>query len=262
MKKSIVMISLVLSMVSTVLYRTPSISGKISEMMAAPVSRESAWKYLDSQPITLSMPDELPTTINDPLLMAAWIYIYNQENPFEIWDGSLVSGRMLAEYVLNNKVPVLWSTPEHCNGNSCTPRLFCAEEPCSEKYPEVTSIYLTPTLKKISGAEITKLVDQMAHEIFHHTKQFGWVADTTYEEYWAFYVGAQVSQSTWTDFDSYSSTNIACLKLWFVNHNLQVYFRFDPYPQKVISSAILEAPNCPPPMDNLITASTLFANGN
>jgi hypothetical protein len=261
MKKSIVMFGLVLSMVSTVLYRTPSISGKVSEMTAGPVSRERIWDYLESQPILISMPAELPASIRDPLLLAGWVYLYNQERKFELWDGSLLSGRMLAQYVLDHNVSILWGSPDICHGISCSPKPVCAEESCDALDLQLGPIYITASLKKISDGEITKLVDQMAHEIFHYTEPFGWVSDTLFEEYWAFYVGAQVSQSTWADFESYNSRNLACLKLWFMQHRLTVYFGLDPYPQSMIDTVNLNTVNCPVKIKSMTSVYQIISNG-
>ena len=261
MKKSIVLISLALSIVSVVLYRTPSISGKIINVMSAPASRESAWEYLDSQPIPLRMPTELPTSIHDPLLMAGWIYLYNQERTFQLWDGSSLSGRMLAEFVFENNITILWGTPDICHGISCSPKPVCTKEPCTGENLEFSPIYITASLKNVPEGEIIRLVELIAHEIFHHTQPFGFVYDTLFEEYWAFYVGMQVVQNVWGDFDRYNSRNNACLKLWFMEHGLTVYFGIDPYPQSMISSVNLDAVNCLDVTDGMISVYQITSNG-
>ena len=260
MKKSILITSLIVITISAVLYYIPANSGKLSRAMAEPTSSANTWESLDLQASGISVPPELPTTIDDPLLLAGWVYLYNQEETFPLWDGRLLSGRMLAEYVLDEQVRIVWGTEDICNGRSCSPRPICSDEACAQvKF--VDPIYIASSFKDIPESEIMSLVEQLAHEIFHRSLPFGAVDDTLFEEYWAFYVAMQVAQSNWADFESYDSTYLACLTTWFMQHKLMVYAEIEAYPVNMIDSVNLDAPNCPIGPGGEFNINAIIANG-
>ena len=171
-----------------------------------------------------------PRPVPDPALLEAWSQIYRQQSPIQLREGKTVSGRSLAQYLLDQAIPVEWDTHNVCGNGACSV-LFCAAGRCT--YPNskagVAPIYVTPSER----GDLQSLVSTLAHEIFHRTQPFGSVKSTRYEEFWAFVVGARVSQSDWPSFGAYDSLDPNQLNLWFRENGLEYYFRYPEYPATV-----------------------------
>jgi len=232
LKKTICLTSLTIALTVCTLFQYRSISKNIDPLAE---TNHEATGYLKALPSNLVVPPVLPATIKDPEILAAWIYLYNQQVPFQLWDGSTLNGRKLAQFILGNRINVTWGTKEICNGISCAPR-----DGKNKAYP----IYISASLKDQPDGGIITLAETLAHEIFHHTEPFGNVGDTKFEEYWAFFVGEKVAQTTWIDFQGYDSLNPVCLKNWFTDHHMQYYLDLDPYPKVVSESVKSTAQGC------------------
>jgi len=180
-------------------------------------------------------PDQLPVRIDDPLLHEAWIALYNHTETIRFWNNMTTSGRQLANHVLQNDIEVIWSTPEICYGNSCAPRMACADGRCPTPI-EYGPIYISPNYQQEQPDRIQRITSSMAHEIFHSTAPFGYVGNTQLEEFMAFYVSNQIEPGTndWMDFKGYDPLNPICLRFWFRNHKLN-YNQWNAYPNSVIS---------------------------
>lgn len=205
----------------------------------------------NSDPITLiessvgflpsgtAIPVQLPATISDPQLLAAWIYLSTLDDPIRVWGGSEFTGRSLAQFVLDNLIPVGWSTPDICRF-SCTIRPICEDASCP-RYNEMDyPIYLDPALKT---ASIQKIAGSLAHEIYHHTEPFGKVRSSLFEEYWAFKIGDSLSGSSWVPLVNGDEYKPTCLRQWFFNNIAETYELVE-FPQEITLEAISNETSC------------------
>lgn len=180
----------------------------------------------------LDISDELPSTIGDAQLLAAWIYLYNQVDVIGMGDGSQWSGKALAELLLKNHVPVVWNTENQLL--SYTVRPNCADVKCSRRDEMDYPIYISPRLK---SSLVNQIAGTLAHEAYHHSEPYGKVADTLYEEYWAFKVGAIISDEAWVPLFDGEETNPFCLKQWFSGNFFVVDYQMQEYPEEISSQS-------------------------
>ncbi len=168
--------------------------------------------------------------IQDPTLLEAWGRLDNHHDPIQLWDGQTLTGHDLAQYLLEHGIPVVWDTEHVCGDGSCSV-LYCAGETCTyeDGEPGPDPIYVYPT----KADDMQSLVATLAHETFHRTQPFGAVLGTRFEEYWAFLIGAQVSQAEWPTFAAYDPLVSGYLTLWIRDHNLAGYYRLPEYPAAV-----------------------------
>jgi hypothetical protein len=203
-------------------------------------------QYRNLLPAGTIVPDTLPASITDPLLLTGWITLYNQAAPITRWDGQVVSGKLLAQYIADQQVVVRWDTKNECNGSSCSPRPKCKAGLCklfqknSSSPILVATAYLDP--EKMNIAE---LAGTLAHESIHHMLPFGNVPDTLYEEFWAFSIGNQVSQATWLDYEGYNPLKAVCLRDWLGANGLGSYSGLPLYPAVVEASVDQTSSTCP-----------------
>lgn len=192
--------------------------------------------YRSLLPEGSEIPSQLPATIEDPHLLAAWIFLYNQASPITVFDGSVLTGRSLALSVIEQDTPVRWGSDQVCSGNSCAKRFICKDMDCIASYTadEVFPIYISQRYQDTQNITLARLAGSLAHELFHHAQPFGPVDTSLYEEYWAYYVGAQVEQAKWAIFDGYDSKSAACLMAWFRVHGQTGYFGGDAYPMTLV----------------------------
>jgi len=201
--------------------------------IAQPARAQSASKSISRAvalpplPLGLSVPDRLPRAIRDPQLLTAWIELYNHTEPIALWDGRTLTGRDLAQFVLDNDIPVVWDTNGVCGASSCSV-LTCTDAGCTyaDQSAGVDPLYIRPTLQGDSLGTLNAL----AHEIFHRTQPFGAVADTKFEEYWAYRVGNAIAPKTWPVFDGYDPLVSGWLFLWLANNHMGAYYPLADYP--------------------------------
>lgn len=183
------------------------------------------------QPVAQAAIPILPATIQDPLLLEAWTYLDNHQEPFCLWDGSNLSGHDLAQFVLNHHIPIVWDDENACGNSSCSIR-YCdpKTEICSyeDGNPGVRPIYIHPSLKK----DMPDLTGTLAHEIYHCTAPFGPVHNTRFEEYCAFSVEAQITKAAWPRFGTYDPLIPEHLILWIKDnsHGMEAYLDLPEYP--------------------------------
>lgn len=204
----------------------------VGAVMEAPLGRRLPDTYLNLLPAGMETPDRLPGKITDPLLLAAWVYLYNQVEPIEIHAGETITGRKLALYALENKVPVEWGSDEVCRGNSCSFRVMCEDEKCVAKYhsKKVNTLYMSQRYNEATVEMLPNLAGSLAHELYHHGLPFGPVRTALYEEFWAYKIGGAVSKASWATFEGYDPLNETSLVQWFTDHNWQGYTDRDIYP--------------------------------
>ena len=174
---------------------------------------------------------DLPLGVQDPILLDAWIRVYQQQEPIQLWDSSTVTGRDLAQYLFDHNIPVVWDTGNVCSNSSCSIK-HCHADGCvyDEGKPGVEPIYILPAyLTDPSG-----LVATLAHEIFHRTQPFGAVPTTRFEEYWAFVIAAHLSTTDALVFSGYDSLYPGDLTLWINENRIGAYLALPEYPASVI----------------------------
>ena len=200
-------------------------------------------------PAGLIVPAILPAGVQDPMLLEAWIRLYQQQDPIHLWGDVTVSGRGLALYMLEHAIPLVWDTGNVCGNGSCSV-LSCAESRCTYDdgkpapqggdpaqhlsglgVPGVAPIYVA----LVEQGDMPSLVSTLAHEIFHRTQPFGPVRGTRFEEFWAFLVGARVSKSAWPTFGAFDPLIPEQLNLWLRLNGLAYYFQYPEYPAAVAS---------------------------
>jgi hypothetical protein len=208
-------------------------------------------------PAGLIVPAVLPAGVQDPMLLEAWIRVYQQQDPIHLWGNVTVSGRGLALYMLEHSIPLVWDTGNVCGNGSCSV-LSCAEDRCTYddgkpapqggdpaqhlsglgvpaphggEVPSVAPIYVA----LLKQGDMPSLISTLAHEIFHRTQPFGPVRSTRFEEYWAFLIGARVSKSAWPTFGAFDPLNPEQLNLWLQLNGLAYYFQYPEYPAGVAS---------------------------
>jgi len=192
-----------------------------------------------------------PATIQDPVLLEAWTILDNQAEPVQLWDGRILSGHDLAQFALDNAIPVVWGSQEICNGNSCSLK-YCRGEVCSfeDGQPGIDPIYISPGNPIEEEASMDDLVDTLAHEIYHRTQPHGSVNDTLYEEYTAYYLGERLAGTSHKIFEGFNPLRPACLAKWFdENYLLERYQHFKAYPQALIASVDTSSETCSPDED-------------
>ena len=203
-----------------------------STILERPLAVNLPEPYRSLLPAGYEIPTQLPSTIEDPHLLAAWIYLYNQTETISLYDNKSLTGRSLAEYVIERSVRIQWGAESICNGNSCAQRFICTDEACVAKYTadKVYPIFVSLRYKDTTQTTLARLAGSLAHELYHHQLPFGPVDTSLYEEYWAYYVGAQIEKATWAIFDQYNPNTTACLYAWFRSHGQTGYFGADEYP--------------------------------
>jgi hypothetical protein len=225
-------ISLIILILSHLLNAASQPAVELSEVYEIPLSSSLEETYTRLLPAGFVVPDDLPAKIDDPLLLTAWVYLYNHSEPITIHNGQTVSGRELAEYARTQRIPILWSSEDICRNNSCSIRPACKDATCVAKFKnkKTITIYLSPRYQEESVEMLPNLAGSLAHELYHHQLPFGPMKTSLYEEYWAYFIGGSISKASWATFDGYNPLQAACLKQWFSDHNWKGLSDHDLYP--------------------------------
>ena len=181
-------------------------------------------------PADMVVPALLPATIQDPTLLEAWIRLYNHQDAIPLWDGRTLTGRQLAQYLLDHAIPVVWDRDNVCGNGSCGLR-YCTADVCTFESgkPGVDPIYVRPG----ESGDMPSLVATLAHEIFHRTQPFGAVRNTRFEEYWAFRIENHITPEAWLTFGPYDPMIPEHLNLWIQVNGLEPYFQLPEYPASI-----------------------------
>ncbi len=181
-------------------------------------------------PPELAVPEALPRSLKDPTLLEAWIRLYNHNEPLELWDGSTLTGRNLAQFLLDEGIPLVWDVQGRCRNGTCSFQ-YCPTETCTyeDGQPGVDPIYIFPA----HAADMPTLVATLAHESFHRMQLFGPVHDTRFEEFWACKVGAAFNAQSGFKFDGYDPMVSGYLLLWIRDNGLTPYFDLPNYPPSI-----------------------------
>jgi hypothetical protein len=175
---------------------------------------------------------EQGTPIQDPLIQEGWNNLRSRQEPIQLPNGDVINGQLLADFIFTNQIPVVWGSEDICRGSSCS-ILYCySDGNCSYENGQsgVAPIYLNPAIHTQGVGKMARLTQELAHEAFHRMQYFGLKSDSLLEEYWAFYVGAQMVQADWPNFDGVDPQNPEQLRRWFKNHALNGYLKLPLYP--------------------------------
>jgi hypothetical protein len=176
-------------------------------------------------PVDIAVPETLPTTIQDPILLEGWIRLYNSTQNCELWDGYSLTGQELAQYVVDQAVVITWNTSPIYIG-SWVDR------------DNTKIIFINPDLKEETEMQMINLVGEISHEIFHDLTPFNQKGDTLYEEYWAFYVGACVSGQSLKSFYTHPMSS-GSLTQWFKANNRGNYLgEYEMYPGDLVAISL------------------------
>lgn len=236
MKTTLTITSLTILILNIILNATSQPKVEMSEVYEIPLASNQASSlpadYQSLLPAGFVTPEKLPAKISDPLLLTAWVYLYNLSEPITIYNGQTTSGRELAEYARTQRVPIQWGSDDICRGNSCSVRPTCPDAACVAKFKnnKTITIYLSQRYQENSTEMLRNLAGSMAHELYHHTLPFGPVKTSLYEEYWAYYIGGSISKASWATFDGYNPLQAACLTQWFSDHSWKGLNDHDLYP--------------------------------
>ncbi len=208
---------------------------------AADWSRLVTWARtsvaLSNLPPELVVPALLPTGLQDAELLEAWVRLYNYTEPFELWDGQMLTGRALAENLRDQAIPVVWDVQRGCGNGSCVHQ-FCVGERCTHEdgQPGVDPIYIYPG----HTGNMPALVATLAHESFHRAELFGLVHDSKFEEFWACRISAVFDAHAGFKFEGYDPLVSGYLILWVRDNGLTPYYALPNYPP-VIAAELASA---------------------
>jgi len=168
----------------------------------------------------------------DDLLMQGWNYLDTLDDPISLWNGRTLTGKDLAQFVKQNRIPVVWGSADICNGSSCS-KLYCSMDGQCE-YEDgqagVDPIYINAGARDQLAGQKARIAAEIAHEGFHRMRLFGKVKATQIEEYWAFYIDAQISKASWPKFNGVEPMDESQLEHWFSMHMMRGYLKLDAYP--------------------------------
>ena len=169
--------------------------------------------------------------IPDPRLQEAWWRLNQNQDAIVLWDRSTLTGRYLAQFLLQQAIPVVWDTNNICGGGACSV-LTCSKTMCwfGDGKAGVEPIYVSPAY----ADDRQSLLAILAHEIYHRTQPFGAGPDTRFEEYWAFRIESKVTGSAWLKFGAYDPLDPGHLDLWIKDNRLDGYFKYLAYPASVV----------------------------
>jgi hypothetical protein len=236
MKKSLILTSLILMILSQILIPAATAAAKSGPVPAG---------TLALLPAGTQIPDALPSGITDPTLLAGWIYLYNQTGSLPTWDGKALSGKALAEYLRDQKVKVVWNTTTECRGFSCTARVICSLRcKLGLSIRNSNPILIATSYQDPAAWDIARLAGSLAHETYHHMLPFGPGEDTLYEEYWSYVTGAYVSKIDVEDFDGYNPLTAACLKQYFSSTGRDYYNGMIAFPAAVAAMGDTKTEMC------------------
>ena len=181
-------------------------------------------------PRNITLPARLPCTIDNPALLEAWIHIYYNDKIAISWDGNQVTGSILAQQIIEREIPIQWDTEGKCQGSSCSIR-YCVADTCDyeDGNPGVDPIYISLALK----GDLSKVILAVIHEMYHRLEPFGTVRSSLYEEFWAYYVEAQLSGGGLQNFTGTNPLNLEDLRFWFETNQPGNYTQLPNYPAEI-----------------------------
>jgi len=247
MSKKNFTLSLALAIVFLVAVSGGSMDGIQVVEASSAASARLPQEFIHLLPAGMSVPDRLPATIDDPILLTGWVYLYNQQEVLRVWEGESLTGREIANSVIDQGVTIQWNTKNECNGSSCTERPVCRLDsscPAAGDNRGHVDIVIAKRYQDRKTLDLSRLAGTIAHEMIHYLMPFGGADDTLYEEYWAFTVGAQIYKQSGLDFEGFNPLRESCLKIWFKTNDRDYYGYLKPYPPSVLAQADTKTTHC------------------
>lgn len=182
------------------------------------------------QALAASTQQDLP--VQDPLIQEGLNNLYSHQESIQLPNGGTITGKALAEFIVSNQIPVVWGSEDICGGGSCSIQYCRPDGHCSyeDGEPGIDPIYINPSIQNQSVGKLERLTQELAHEAFHRMQYFGEEHDSLFEEYWAFYVGAQSVQANWPNFEGVDPQDPKQLQRWFTVHGMMGYLYLPLYP--------------------------------
>jgi len=170
--------------------------------------------------------------VQDPLIQEGLNSLYGHQEPIQLPNGDTITGKALADFTISNQIPVVWGREDICGGGSCSIQYCRPAGHCSYENgePGIDPIYINPSIRDQSVGKLERLTQELAHEAFHRMQYFGEERDSLFEEYWAFYVSAQLVQVDWPNFEGVDPQDPGQLQRWFSAHGMMGYLCLPPYP--------------------------------
>jgi len=180
-----------------------------------------------------------PARIQDPLILQGLDTLRSKTDAIQLPNGNKINGEALAQFIVDSQIPVVWGSDEICGGSSCS-RMYCTTDgKCSyeDGQPGIDPIYLNPAIQSQSVGKMDRLANELAHEAFHRIRYFGSVKISQFEEYWAFYVGAQLVKADRPKFNGIDPQDPQQLGKWFTLHGMRGYLRLPAYPGSTLQAS-------------------------
>jgi hypothetical protein len=194
---------------------------------------DQAQAAVETEAVTEDYQTEQVPAIQDADILQGWEYLRSLQEPIYLPDGTLTSGRELAQFLVQQQIPVVWDHDDICHGTSCSQQ-FCSLDggECSyeDGTPGANPIYLNTGIREQGSGVIERLARELGHEAFHRRQHFGSGMITQIEEYTAFYLDTQLVSADYPDFNGIDPQDPAQLAGWFTSHRMSGYLKFDPYP--------------------------------
>src|SRR5258708_8439002 len=102
--KKVILIAL-LTITAMGIVRQPALFVKTAEAFMGPDASNRA-ALAAHLPSDVTVPASLPANIKDPMLLEAWVRLYNHTEPIQLWHGSTVPRPQLALYALPHYLPI------------------------------------------------------------------------------------------------------------------------------------------------------------
>ncbi len=184
---------------------------------------------LGGQPAQASAAAE---TIQDPLIIDGLNHLSKQTDPIHLPNGDSISGADLAQFIIDSHIPLEWGSDEICGGGSCSHMYCSADGDCSydDGKPGIDPIYLNPSIQEQNIGMIDRLASELAHEAFHRMRYFGNAKISQLEEFWAFYIGAQIARDSGLKFENINTQDPEQLQRWFYLNGMHRYLSLPAFP--------------------------------
>ncbi len=171
-------------------------------------------------------------TIQDPLIIEGLNHLSKQTDPIHLPDGDSLSGAALAQFIIDSHIPVIWGSDDICGGGSCSLMYCSADGDCSyeDGQPGIDPIFINASIQEQGSGMLDRLASELAHEAFHRMRYFGNAKISLLEEYWAFYISAQITENSWLKFDNIDTQDPEQLQRWFYLNGMQSYLHLPAYP--------------------------------
>lgn len=146
--------------------------------------QDRGYGFGDDSGISTEGEKRAASLIRDPLILEGWKFIYHSDTSIDLQEGSAITAKDLASFLVENSIPVEWGSDGICNGSSCS-QLYCGGQgTCvyQDGSPGTDPIYHNASIRDRTNGQLSRVVDDLKNEIFHRMQPFGLVKSTQLEE--------------------------------------------------------------------------------